>query len=169
MLAYQDGEYERAATLYQVALAETLETEDLPSVAPRQTNLAFALLLLGEPAKAVPYLRAALAEYVRDDYRLSVASCFIGLSVAAAASARPTGAGRLLGAARRVIDDLEPSGQDQPSDPWQGTRMSYDQALEAHRRRIDADVLTQALDEGQAMSYAQAVACGLDSDSRHSS
>jgi predicted ATPase/transcriptional regulator with XRE-family HTH domain len=164
MIAYQDGDYTRAAALQEEAVAARREAQDFPSVAPARTNLAYALLQLGRSDEAVHHLRAALSEYARDNHGLAVASCLIGLSVAAIATARPTRAGLLLGAARRALDSFDWSGQPQPTDPWSGIRMSYPQALDVCLRQIDAEALTRLLAEGEAMSPEEALAYALRPD-----
>jgi predicted ATPase/transcriptional regulator with XRE-family HTH domain len=155
-----EGDHVRAGTLYEAAIAAFRDVHDYLSVATTLTNLAFTELHLGRPEEAADHFRAALREYTPGQPHWGVIWCLIGLSAGSMAT-RPARAGRLLSAARQLLDGFEALGQCPPPAPG---RLTYEQVLAACQGQIDIDTWTCAWAEGQAMSHEEAFAYALQPD-----
>jgi predicted ATPase/transcriptional regulator with XRE-family HTH domain len=155
-----EGDHVRAAMVYEAAIAAFRDVHDYLSVATTLTNLAFTELHLGRPEEAADHFRAALREYTPGQPQWGVIWCLIGLSAGSVATL-PARAGRLLSAARQLLDGFEALGQRPPPAPG---RLTYEQVLALCQGQSDIETWTGAWAEGQAMSHEEAVAYALRPD-----
>lgn len=148
-LARLEGDYERAAALYE----ETVHLEGTEGGVftwpPMLHNLAYMSHHRGDDALARQQFTEALGLFREMGDLRGVAECVAGLAVIDAA-VQPARAARLLAAARAAIENL-------------GLRLSssnqgeYDQALAAIHASLDDTAFEAAWAQGRAMSLETAV------------
>jgi predicted ATPase len=154
-LARLEGDYERAAALYEET--EQLTAAPGPFTRPSMLhNLAYIAHHQGNDQLAQEQFAEALRMYIDMGDRRGVAECVAGLGVVGAAS-NPTRAARLLSAAMAAAEAM-------------GTRLSssnqaeYDRALTLIHAQLDQQAYSAAWEQGQAISLDEAVSFALGRD-----
>jgi predicted ATPase/class 3 adenylate cyclase len=152
-LALTTGDYTAAVTLSAEATRLARGRKDNWALALSLTNLAFALLLQGEEERARPLLSEGLLVSQSIDSRELVGVCLEGLAAITAAT-DPERAGRLLGAADALADELG-------SSPPPAEQRLRKRTLATLARRLEPGAQTRARERGYKLLLAEAVDEGL--------
>lgn len=149
------GDYARAASLYEESLPLLREASDTRGVALALGNLGHVLYHLGEGERAEALLKESLRLKHGFGDEIGLSYCFAGLA-AITAAADPARAARLLGTAQ---DLLERTGHHLDA----ADRADFDRTYAALQAQTGEAALTAAFKQGRLMSLEQAVAYALES------
>ncbi|MDQ5851927.1 MAG: tetratricopeptide repeat protein, partial [Chloroflexota bacterium] len=162
------GDYARAAALYEESLAVFQELGDRWGIAAVLHNLGYVARTRGVYGQAAARFEESLILFQELGDRWRIADCLAGLAgVAAMEEQRPEGrrdgrrAARLLGAAERLHDAIEPDGR--VGEP--ANQAEWDRTIAAVRAQLDEATFTAAWAAGRAMTMEQAITCALRQES----
>ncbi|HZA45807.1 MAG TPA: helix-turn-helix domain-containing protein [Rubrobacter sp.] len=152
------GDYPRAAGYAGEALTLSRRTGDRFAANIALNVLAQAAWMSGEHRRADHYFREALAlaHEMRD--RMDAAYCIQGLAATARARDEPRRAARMLGSANALLENT--------GAPIRATadRGLYQRTASGARERLGEQAWIAVWDEGQAMTFDEAVAYALADD-----
>jgi predicted ATPase len=151
MLAYKEGEYARAETLFGSSLALLREAGDRSGVAAALVNLGAVAYQQGLYVQASGLWTEGLAGCAEIGDSQAAAHCLAGLAQIAAAQHQAERAARLAGAATAQFE--QPASDVEPVD-----HRAYDRVLAKARGALDPAVWAQAWTAGHALSLMEAVA-----------
>ncbi len=159
-MARFQGDYERAAALYEESLALFRELGSRVQIAMLLHNLAYVVLRQGEGRQAAAYFEESLVLYRELKRKHGVIECLIGLAgvAAAAVGGQPATAGRaarLFGAAERL---LEAAGGGLAA----ADQAEHERYVALTRGQLDESTFAAAWAEGRAMTMEQSIAYALE-------
>lgn len=147
--AVDRDDLERAAELYETALALCRRLSDPIGVALNELYLGFVELDAGRSANAAGRFARSLETYRRVGFRQYTAQCVEAIALVAHARGQPETAARLLGAADRLGRSLAPS-------PPGARARRRERLLTEMREELGDAELRAALSEGEALAEAEA-------------
>src|SRR3712207_2533645 len=165
MVALMRGDEGQATPMFEEGLAVARRVGDRSSTYISLYNLAQAALSRSDYDGAAPLFEegVTLSEQMGD--RANVAYCLEGLAVVANARGEAERSGRLIGAAEGLHEAV--------GVPvylyYKPHRSMYERTVAAVRSRLDDAVFEEARDEGQAMTFQQAVEYALSGKKPHPS
>jgi predicted ATPase/DNA-binding SARP family transcriptional activator/DNA-binding CsgD family transcriptional regulator len=151
------GNRERAADLIKDALALGRELGDKYVVAGCLLSLGIAATLRDEPKRAERLIKEGLAINLELEGETDTAEFLEGLAEAAGALQQDLRAARLWGAAAALR-----KAADWPW--WNAERLLHESLLATARSRVDEAAWETAFEEGQAMSFGEAVEYALSDE-----
>jgi predicted ATPase/class 3 adenylate cyclase len=142
-VALNEGDYDRAAQLFDESLELFRELGDRDGTAVALYNLGSTALYQERFDAAATLFEESLTLFRELGYREGIAYCLEGLAAAAASRGNPTAAGRLLGAADALSEDLgtalEPAERDR-----------HERTAAAVRQQLGDEDFAAALKDGRA-------------------
>jgi predicted ATPase/class 3 adenylate cyclase len=149
-LARLDGDYHRASRLYKECLTLAREMGDIQLEAKILGNLSYVAFHQGNFDRAMNYCSKALnlISHLQLEYANAIALAMIAGPIGA--KGEPELAARLLAASETQLEAMGATVQ--PAD-----RLEVDQFKEAIRQQLDETEFNRAWEEGQAMSFEDAV------------
>jgi tetratricopeptide (TPR) repeat protein len=153
-VARRQGDYERAAALYEESLAVQREVGNKWGIAVSLHNLGYVAKGQGDWRRAAALFEESLPlqRETRDTWGMGAS--LAGLAGIAGAEGQPERAARLFGAVQALMDSTDITIA--PAD-----RVEVERGLPAVRAQMSEDAFAAAWAEGRAMTLEQAIAYAL--------
>jgi tetratricopeptide (TPR) repeat protein len=149
LLAFYEGDTDRAASLLETAMAVTQESQYKPDWARSLVTLGRVQRALGETARAATLLHEGLGVFCQIHSKLGIATALEGLA-GIAVSGDAEQAARLFGAAEAIRDTIGA-----PLPPVD--RPAYERDVAALRTHLDNQAVARRWAEGRALTCEQII------------
>jgi len=153
LMAYYRGDYAKARAFCGESLAIRRELKDKFGIANQLNNLASVALRLKEYANAKKLFEESLTLFAEIKSKRMIADVFSMMASVAVAQQNPLQAGRLLGAAKTLLDGMRVPLNE-------ANRIEFERSVDA-AKALDPKGFDVAWAEGNAMSLEEAVVAAL--------
>jgi ATP/maltotriose-dependent transcriptional regulator MalT len=154
-LVLQQGNPERAQRLYEESIDLVRELKEKGLLALAARRLGFVMRGYHDYPRAKALCQESLELNLALGDRRGVAASLAGLAGLAVVQGHTVQAAQLLGAAKRLLDDIA-------AHLFLDDQREYEHHLESVRTQLDAPTFDRAWAEGQSMSMEQAAAFALE-------